>query len=176
MTVARPARLELVNPFARTWTAFRRWPNAPQWREAALVIAATGAIVLAIASIGGFARWAPMPFGTDWLRIAAIVFVLPALVEEFLFRGLLMPVPGIASMRIGMWLSIGLFVVWHPLLAWLFGPPWASLFLEPAFLAAALVLAIGLTHVRIVTSSLWPAILGHWLIVAAWKLLFAGPF
>lgn len=176
MSVARPARLELANPFARSWAALRRWPDARQWGKAAIVLAATGAIVLAIALVGGFARWAPMPLGVDALRIAAIVFVLPALAEEFLFRGLLMPVPGIASMRIGMWLSIGLFVVGHPLQAWIFGPPWSHLFLAPAFLAAALVLAIGLTHVRLVTGSLWPAILGHWLIVAAWKLLFAGPF
>ncbi len=175
MSTAKP-RLELANPLARSWVALRRWPDAKQWIQAAPVLAATAAIVLAIAMIGGFAHWAPMPFGTDWLRIAAIAFVLPALIEEFIFRGLLMPVPGIASMRIGMWLSIGLFVLWHPLQTWIFGPPWAGLFLEPAFLAAALVLAIGLTHVRIVTGSLWPAILGHWAIVAAWKLLFAGPF
>lgn len=175
MSTAKP-RLELANPFARSWAALRRWPDAKQWAQAAPVLAATAAIVLAIAMIGGFANWAPVPLGADWLRVAAIVFVLPALIEEFIFRGLLMPVPGIASMRIGMWLSIGLFVLWHPLQAWIFGPPWAGLFLEPAFLAAALVLAIGLTHVRIVTGSLWPAILGHWAIVAAWKLLFAGPF
>ena len=175
MSAARP-RLEPANPFARTVAALRRWPNARQWLQAAPVLAATAAIVLAIAMIGGLAHWAPLPLGTDWLRIAAIALVLPALVEEIVFRGLLMPVPGIASMRIGMWLSIALFVAWHPLQAVAFGPPWSALFLAPAFLAAVLVLAIGLTHVRIVTGSLWPAILGHWLIVAAWKLLFAGPF
>ncbi len=175
MSTAKP-RLELANPLARTWAALRRWPNARQWLQAAPVLAATAAIVLAIAMIGGFAHWAPLPFGAEWLRIAAIALVLPALVEEIVFRGLLMPVPSVVSMRIGMWLSIALFVIWHPLQAVAFGPPWSALFLAPAFLAAVLVLAIGLTHVRIVTGSLWPAILGHWLIVAAWKLLFAGPF
>ena len=175
MSAAKP-RLEPANPLTRTVAALRRWPNARQWLQAAPVLVATAAIVLAIAIIGDFAHWAPLPFGTDWLMIAAIVFVLPAMAEEIVFRGLLMPVPGIASMRIGMWLSIALFVAWHPLQAIAFGPPWSALFLAPAFLAAVLVLAIGLTHVRIVTGSLWPAILGHWLIVAAWKLLFAGPF
>lgn len=148
MSAAHPARLELVNPFARTLAALRRWPDSRQWLRAAPVLAAT----------------------------AAIAFVLPAFAEEIVFRGLLMPVPGIASMRLGMWLSIVLFVLWHPLQAWIFGPPWAGLFLAPAFLAAVLVLAIGLTHVRIVTGSLWPAILGHWLLIVVWKLLFGGPF
>jgi predicted Abi (CAAX) family protease len=176
MVSKTPKRFEPANPFARTLAALRRWPDARQWLQVAPVLAATAGLVLAIAMVGGFAHWAPLPFGAEWLRIAAIALVLPALVEEIVFRGLLMPVPGIASMRIGMWLSIALFVAWHPLQAIGFGPPWSALFLAPAFLAAVLVLAVGLTHVRIVTGSLWPAILGHWATVAAWKLLFAGPF
>ncbi|PIX63752.1 MAG: CPBP family intramembrane metalloprotease domain-containing protein, partial [Sphingomonadales bacterium CG_4_10_14_3_um_filter_58_15] len=105
-----------------------------------------------------------------------ILFLVPALAEELIFRGLLLFWFATFSQRLGNWLSIVLFVLWHPFQALAFSPPWAAIFLQPSFLFATFILGIVLTHIRIVSQSLWPVILIHWLLVVVWKLLLGGPF
>jgi len=68
-----------------------------------------------------------------------------------------------------------LFVAWHPVQALGFGPPWAAMFLEPAFLVAVSVLGILLAKLYLDTGSLWPPVVAHWLVVLIWKLVFGGP-
>jgi len=110
------------------------------------------------------------------LIAVVMLFFIPALAEELIFRGILLSWFASFSQRLGNWLSIGLYVLWHPLQALTFGPPWSAIFLQPSFLFATFILGIILTHIRIVSQSLWPVIAIHWLLVLVWKLLFAGPF
>jgi predicted Abi (CAAX) family protease len=151
----------------------RRWPDARGWALSLLLLALAAAPLYLIGHAGGFATWSPRPLGSGDLAVAALLFFIPSLGEELLFRGVLLP-----GRRAALFapLSVLLFTLWHPLQAWSFGPPWAALFLEPAFLAAVFVLGVTLTAIRLVTRSLWPAIIGHWLVVAAWKLVLGGPF
>lgn len=126
--------------------------------------------------LGGWVGFAPISDPAGIVNIALILFFLPALAEELIFRGILLSWLGGFSQRLGGWGASLLFVAWHPLQALTFGPPWSATFLQPTFLVATFVLAIVLTHIRIVSRSLWPVIIIHWGLVTAWKLLFAGPF
>ena len=123
----------------------------------------------------GLLGWHPVPFATAIPKVA-ILFFVPALAEELIFRAALLPRPGTrASMARLAW-PLAAFVLWHPVQAWTIGPPWADLFLQPGFLMVVLALGVLLTALFRLSGSLWPCVLVHWIAVAAWKLLFDGPF
>ena len=160
----------------QTWRALKVWPDAKRW-QSALAIALPGAAIIALSGyLGSWLYYNPVGEFRTALIAAAILFFIPALAEELVFRGLLLSWFARFSQRLGNWLSIGLFVLWHPLQALTLGPPWSAIFLQPSFLFATFILAIVLTHIRIKSQSLWPVILIHWLLVLVWKLLFGGPF
>jgi len=132
-----------------------------------------------IAIIGFFSdwlQWAPITPGLRAFKIGILLFFIPAFFEEIFFRGFLLS--GLARIwpRWAAWISTMLFVLWHPLQALTFGPPWASLFLNPGFLFSTLILGIILSHIRIKSGSLWPVIFIHWFAVLIWKILLGGPF
>lgn len=114
------------------------------------------------------------PDAITMMRLAATLMLTPALGEEILFRGLIIPRDRPARKWIA--LSVLLFVLWHPLQAIAFGPPWASAFLDPWFLAAVAALGLSLARIYRATRSLWPCILFHWLVVYVWKVFLGGPF
>ncbi|MEH6827213.1 CPBP family glutamic-type intramembrane protease [Parasphingorhabdus sp.] len=166
----------LVSAAKQTWRALKVWPAAGRWK-AALGIALPAVVIVALSGyLGGWLRLDPVVDLPSALIAAVILFVIPALAEELIFRGILLSWFATVSQRLGNWLSIGLYVLWHPLQALTFGPPWSAIFLQPSFLFATFILGIVLTHIRIVSQSLWPVIAIHWLLVLVWKLLFAGPF
>lgn len=160
----------------QTWRALNVWPVAGRWK-AALGVALPAAAIIALSGVlAGWLRFEPMADLQSALIAAVILFFVPALIEELVFRGLLLSWFATVSQRWGNWLSIGLFVLWHPVQALIFAPPWSAIFLQPSFLFATFILGIVLTHIRIVSQSLWPVIMIHWLLVVVWKLLFGGPF
>jgi uncharacterized protein len=143
-------------------------------RRVAIELAWSLPLLLIVALLGDIARLQEPPESLAAVRLAVLLFMAPALGEELIFRGLLIPRRG----RKAPWmaLSVVLFVLWHPLQAVTFGPPWASTFLDPWFLAAVAILGAALARIYAATRSLWPCILTHWLVVLGWKTLFAGPF
>ena len=131
-------------------------------------------VMLLIAHFGGLIHLTTPPDAITSVGLAATLFVVPAFGEELLFRGIVIP-RGHPS---GKWIlfSVALFVLWHPLQTLTFGPPWASTFLDPWFLALVAVLGTALARIYAATRSLWPAIVAHWLVVLVWKLFLGGPF
>lgn len=130
--------------------------------------------LLLLAWAGDLLRVTAPPPAPALLRLAALLFVAPALLEELLFRGLL-----IRRDRPRAWqllLSTALFVLWHPLQAVTVGPPWAGMFLDPYFLASVAVLGAVNARLYAATGSLWPPVFLHWLVVLVWKTRLGGPF
>lgn len=160
----------------QTWRALKVWPNAGRWKATLGISLPAVAIIALSGYLGGWLRFDLVTDFQSSLIAAVILFFIPALAEELIFRGLLLSLFATVSQRLANWLSIGLFVLWHPFQALTFGPPWSAIFLQPSFLFATFILGIVLTHIRIVSQSLWPVILIHWLLVLVWKLLFGGPF
>jgi uncharacterized protein len=154
--------------------ALRHVPRRSDWRRTALELAWAVPVLLVVACFGGLIRWVEPPDATGFWRLAAVLFIAPALGEELLFRGLLIPrrSPDIRSIL----LSTAAFMLWHPLQAWTIGPPWAAAFLDPWFLAAVAVLGLALGRIYAATGSLWPCVATHWLVVLNWKTFLGGPF
>lgn len=160
----------------QTWRALKIWPAAGRWKSAIGIALPAVAIIALAGYLGGWLYFHPVADLSSALIAAVILFFVPAMAEELVFRGMLLSWFATFSQRLGNWLSIALFVLWHPFQALTFGPPWSAIFLQPSFLFATFILGIVLTHIRIVSQSLWPVILIHWLLVVVWKLLLGGPF
>lgn len=132
------------------------------------------ALELAIGVWGGFLKPSP----PDWTVLPGALLLavfVPALGEELVFRGLLIPgreENGKAWRAI--LLSTALFVGWHVLEALTFMQGAAHIFLRPDFLATTAVLGLACGVMRHRTGSLWPAVLLHWLEVAGWQIWFGG--
>lgn len=161
-----------MSRFGETIAALKRWPTFSHWKLALAVMAATIVILWLLFDMAGLARWTPQTDLGFIVPTAAMLLVAPALLEELLFRGLLVGSGSSASAI----LSVAAFVAWHPLQAVTIGPPWAALFLDPAFLCGVALLGVALVFLRLRSGSLWPSIILHWLVVAGWKFLFGGPF
>jgi predicted Abi (CAAX) family protease len=119
-----------------------------------------------------------LPYPKRFSLIIIAVFS-PSLLEESLYRGLLIPrisetfsQPSYATL-IG--LSLFLYVISHPLIAWLVWPWSRQIFYKPAFLSIVFVLGLACTLVYLLSASLWPAVLIHWFTIVVWKLFYGGP-
>lgn len=150
------------------------WPSGREWLLAAVVGAVALAIELAIGLAGGLLR----PASADWSMLwwsLPLALVIPALGEELVFRGLL--VPGREEARTA-WrailVSTAVFVAWHVVEALTFMRAAAPIFLRPDFLATTAALGLACGWLRHRTGSLWPAATLHWLEVAGWQIWFGG--
>ncbi|MFS2108236.1 type II CAAX prenyl endopeptidase Rce1 family protein [Sphingomonas sp. Sphisp140] len=150
-------------------------PDARGWNAIARELLWGLSLVALLAFATGLAHYDPKPFDARWLGFFFGLMLVPALGEELVFRALLVPPPG---QPFPIWqavLAVALFLLWHPFQALTFGPPWSAIFLDPRFLLIVAVLGVLLVRLYRATGSIWPCVATHWIVVAAWKLMFAGP-
>jgi predicted Abi (CAAX) family protease len=112
------------------------------------------------------------------LRQAGWLFLMPSLAEELVFRVALLPHPlegpsPEASLAWGA-LSVGLFVLYHPLA----GVSWyrqaGKVFHDPRFLLQCTLLGVACVLTYNLTGSLWAPVLVHWLAVSLWLWPLGG--
>lgn len=158
----------------RVRTSLTTWPSGRGWGLTVVVGAVALSVELIIGLWGGFLR----PTAADWPALMwslPLAIVVPALGEELVFRGLL--VPGRNEDRTA-WrailLSTAVFVGWHLFEGLTFMREAAPIFLRPDFLATTAVLGLSCAVLRHRTGSLWPAVLLHWMEVAGWQIWFGG--
>lgn len=142
-----------------------------------LLLPVYAATALAIGLGSGLLRWEPML--TAWAPVMLLVLlVFPSLLEEGLFRGLLIPrnirESGLLWTGLAIAWSTILYVLWHPLNALITEIEHRRLFLDPAFLTIVALLGITCGHNYVVSKSLWGPILIHWMTVVVWVFLFGG--
>jgi predicted Abi (CAAX) family protease len=138
-----------------------------------------GAIALPYGFHSQFLRWLPV-IGQPLNFLFKLIWLLllPALVEEVLFRVLLLPHP-VESLPLGQWLlwaglSLGLFVVYHFLSASTYYPAGNPTFFDRRFVVLATWLGLVLTLAYGVTGSLWVVTLVHWGVVVVWLQALGG--
>lgn len=160
--------------FHRLTAALTTWPSRRDWLMAAGVGLAALALEGVIGLVGGFLRpaqadWSVLPFSL------ALALIVPALGEEAVFRGLLIPARrDRRDAALPLLLSTTAFVAWHVVEGLTFMKAAAPIFLRPDFLATTAVLGLACGLLRHRTGSLWPAVALHWLEVAIWQVAFGG--
>lgn len=135
------------------------------------------AIAFAIGAVSGLYAWAPRVEFSFWLA-APGYWIIPALAEEAVFRGLLCPSVEIAALTARTMtlsaLSLGAFILWHPFQFWLGLPHAQPVFADPVFLTIVAGLGGVCMALRARTGSLWPCVAVHGLLVIGWKGLLGG--
>ncbi|MCP9848345.1 CPBP family intramembrane metalloprotease [Cyanobium sp. Morenito 9A2] len=114
-------------------------------------------------------RWGPpLPL----LRRSLGWLLMPALLEELLFRVALLPHPleGEGPWGTLAWgaLGLGLFVIYHPLAERTWYPEARGVFHNPRFLVQCTLLGLVCISAYNLSGSLWPPLLIHWLVVTVW--------
>jgi uncharacterized protein (DUF2235 family)/membrane protease YdiL (CAAX protease family) len=158
------------------------WPDSRGWLAAAKALGWLALLLGLLGWLGGFLSWHPQ-LGPELIKLALIAIIVPALIEELLFRGILLKPPANGVTGLGpAALSALLFAFWHPLQIWFYCrywpamcPSWAPLAWNWWFLAACAVLGFACARSVLATRSIWPAVALHWLVIMVWAAFFGGP-
>jgi predicted Abi (CAAX) family protease len=155
--------------------------NLPAFTDWLIAIAALliyGAIALPLGFSQGFLyRQVWKASRRDYFRMGLKLLFVPALVEEFVFRVLLLPYPQAATWLMwSLWAIFGLilFVIYHPVNAKTFYKPGDPTFCDRRFLSLAALLGVTCTITYGLTGSLLLIVLIHWLVVLVWLLGLGG--
>ena len=107
-----------------------------------------------------------------------ILLLQPALIEEIVFRGLLLPRNGSSLPRGRLVLVAGaalaVYVASHPINARLFRPQVLSLFESTPYLVLATLLGLACTAAYLISRSIWPSVAIHWFTVVMWIWFLGG--
>ncbi len=155
------------NPIVGLRTSLRRAP-ASTW----LLVPPYVLVAVVLGFGAGLFTW---EWPSGWELLLPIALVLhPAITEEFIFRGILLPrslIDASAGRQFGaVMASTALFVIMHPFNAWFVGLSDTSLFTSPAFLVIVTALGVTNGYAYLRSGSLWAPIAIHWATVAVWNL------
>lgn len=163
----------------RIWEAVSAIPDGQDWLGAIALLGAYAMVALAIGFGSGWLEVKVLPLPRDRaLKLAAGLLLLPAVVEELVFRVLLLPRPSQTS-DLTTWLvwgtvSLVLFVLYHPLNALTLFPAARQLFADLLFLLLAAGLGFVCSVAYWLSGSLWTPVAIHWIVVVVWLLFLGG--
>lgn len=165
---------------ARLRADLSHWPNLYEWGLCLLIFATYALLALLINKRERLFSWQPSSLGPNQLALLGfIAFFSPSLLEESVYRGLLIPAPseslGLTKQFLWIAVSLLLYVLAHPVIAWLLWPWARHIFYRKSFLLIVLLLGLACTTSYLATSSLWPAVFIHWFTIIVWKGFYAGP-
>lgn len=153
-------------------------PNISDWVELGLLLLAYTAIALFLGFKFNFLQVKIISSWSVALRVTITSLFFPSIIEELLFRVVLIPHPleqvSITNLSIWMIISLILFIVAHPLNAMTFTPRGKEVFFKPIFLILAGLLGVFCTILYFHSGSLWTAVLFHWFIVSVWLISLGG--
>jgi predicted Abi (CAAX) family protease len=154
-------------------------PSLRDWGVALGMLLSYGAIALPLGFSQKFLQF--KPWNASWqqyLLVSGRLFFMPALVEETVFRVLLLPAPhaAITGQRWLLWAGFSLivFIAYHPLNAKIFYKPGNPTFFQPIFLTLTGFVGIACTLAYWLTHSLLMITLIHWMVVTVWLALLGG--
>nr|VFJ58292.1 MAG: CAAX protease self-immunity [Candidatus Kentron sp. FM]VFJ58606.1 MAG: CAAX protease self-immunity [Candidatus Kentron sp. FM]VFK11779.1 MAG: CAAX protease self-immunity [Candidatus Kentron sp. FM] len=106
------------------------------------------------------------------------LFLFPSLLEEIVFRGLMIPIDtrekgfkGILGYTLS---STALFVLWHPLNALTINQGAQAFFFDGRFLFIVSLLGLVCSYSYIYSKSIWVPAMIHWLTVVVWVFFLGG--
>jgi predicted Abi (CAAX) family protease len=159
--------------------AFTTSPTTEAWLWSAGILLLFVVIVLPIGLRTGFLRVEPMT-GRRWrfVVLALVLAIRPSLLEELIFRVLFIPHPtqGYPLRSTLLWAVVGLviFILWHPINGLFIRRIARPIFTDPLFLTFAGLLGIACTAAYLISGSIWPPMVIHWVVVTPWILFLGG--
>lgn len=159
--------------------AVTTWPSAGAWVRSAWIYVAFLACALPLGIVSGLVHVSAAPMPPLAAAIVAVtLFVHPALTEEIVFRALLLPRdPATVPRRrvaVAAIVALIVYVAAHPLNAKLFWPAALAVFANPWYLVLATLLGVACTTAYLISGSIWPPVVMHWVTVALWILVLGG--
>jgi predicted Abi (CAAX) family protease len=147
-------------------------PSWIDWLKTLGILLGFGAIAIPIGFTKNFFSWQPL--STPWyhqLGTTIRLLFVPALVQEYIFRVLLLPYPKDWFSPLMWWswgfLALGIYIGFHLILAKWFG---RSTFANPVFLLLITLLGLACTINYYFIGSLWTITFMHWVAVTVWWL------
>jgi predicted Abi (CAAX) family protease len=170
----------IPNTFSRLIESLQ-WPDWKGWLIAFGMLLLYGAIALPLGMWQRFLYWDRSWEELSGWQIGQLslkLLVMPALLEEIVFRIVLIPHPqeGVDGWTTLLWigLSLLLFILYHPLNALTFYPNGFPTFFRSAFLSLTALLGLVCSLVYQWVGSLWAIVLIHWIVVSLWIIALGG--
>jgi predicted Abi (CAAX) family protease len=159
----------------RILTAFSTLPTFQDWFSTLLLLLTYALIALPIGWKLNFLRFEASLHWSIVLRMAIVAVLMPGLLEELVWRVVLIPHPTEAIDPSLRWLWVGLslilFTAYHPLNFFVKH----DTFKDPRFIGLAALLGIVCTLSYLESGSIWTPAFIHWSIVVIW-LSFCGGY
>lgn len=157
----------------------RTWPDSQVWLVCVAVMILYGFFARWFGGRRGILRKTETPLTPQQhVLLFARIILHPAFIEESLYRGLLLPPPSPGPPEPGIlfWygLSLLLYVLAHPVNAWLFRRRAQHIFTKPSFLLLVTLFGVCASLMYGLSGSLWPPILFHGVVVYAWLTIYGG--
>jgi uncharacterized protein len=158
--------------------ALRTWPNRRAWAWCGVIFLAYAAVATPVGFASGFFT----PGLPQWpvariILLPLVLLVTPGIGEELFFRALPLPHPSERAPRahqvVAAALALVAFVLWHPLNG-LWTPHVWPVFTNPVFLALAALMGLACTLAYLMSGSLWPPVLIHWVTGVVWSMFLGG--
>jgi predicted Abi (CAAX) family protease len=154
-------------------------PTARDWWVTGLMLLIYAAIAMPLGFQQRFLKvqlWRTATW--HYALLALRLLVMPALVEELIFRVLLLPYPraGVTEQSWLIWAvcSLVVFIAYHPINAKTFYKPGNPTFMQPIFWVLTGFLGVACTIAYFLTGSLLTITLIHWIVVMVWLMLLGG--
>lgn len=158
-------------------TALQTIPTGEHWLLGAILLIIYGAIALIWGFRSDFLQFRLLQSPSKIGQIIVTSFFAPALIEEIVFRVLLLPQPTQNLKQlpvIAVTINLLIFVVYHPLNALTFFPRGRKIFFEETFLSLASLLGLICIVAYWLSSSLWLPVILHWIVVVTWLIGLGG--
>ncbi|HZR23106.1 MAG TPA: CPBP family glutamic-type intramembrane protease [Vicinamibacterales bacterium] len=148
-------------------------PSGATWLRCALLYVGFLICAMPIGLLSGLLHPSLPPLTLGASIVTALTIALhPAFTEELVFRGFMLPRLRVSPIAIV--IALFLYVVAHPLNAMFFWPAVWPIFSNPYYLAMATLLGLTCTTAYLISGSIWPSVVIHWLTVTLWILLLGG--
>jgi predicted Abi (CAAX) family protease len=158
----------------RISTAFSTLPNIQNWLYAVILVFGYALIALPIGIKLNFLQFEANLHWSMVFRISAIAFLMPGILEELVWRVMLIPHPTETIAPALRWFWVGLsliaFTAYHPLNFWVKH----NTFKDPRFIVLAALLGGVCTIAYLESGSVWTPVFVHWAIVVGWLSFLGG--
>jgi predicted Abi (CAAX) family protease len=154
-------------------------PPRRTWFQCLLVYVIFVAAAFPLGWFTGFLELTVGHYSTAGLAFLPLyIFLRPALLEELVFRSLLLPrdIQRVSRPRLILFavVALFLFLISHPIHGWVSKPDSLGLFTNPIFLSLAALLGVACTAAYWISRSIWPPVVIHWSSVLIWIVFLGG--